>query len=105
MEIAALVAQLEAQGASLDLNGEKVRLRAPADHAPSPEVLEMLRREKQALVAFLRERKTHPQVAPCGSPNCGRCYSVGDGRKIHPPKTGLEYREWLERWEGKGRVQ
>jgi hypothetical protein len=27
-------------------------------------------------------------LALCGSPDCGGCYDVGDGRKIHPPKCG-----------------
>jgi hypothetical protein len=44
-------------------------------------------------------------TAPCGSPFCAGCYGVGEGRKIHPPKCGEEYRKWLERWEAKGKVQ
>jgi hypothetical protein len=43
--------------------------------------------------------------APCGSPHCAGCYDVGDGRKIHPPKCGEEYRKWLERWQPKGKPQ
>jgi hypothetical protein len=43
--------------------------------------------------------------APCGSSDCGGCYDVGDGRRIHPPKCGEKYRAWLERWEATGRVQ
>jgi hypothetical protein len=43
--------------------------------------------------------------AGCGSPRCAGCYDVGDGRKIHPPKCGEEYRACLELWETKGRVQ
>ena len=58
MEIAKLVEQLEGQGVTLNFEGDRVRLRAPADHAPSPEVLESLRREKQALLAYLRARST-----------------------------------------------
>ncbi len=27
-------------------------------------------------------------LAACGSPHCAGCYDVGDGRKIHPPKSG-----------------
>lgn len=44
-------------------------------------------------------------LSPCGSAHCARCYDVGDGKKIHPSKCGEEYRAWLMRWEGKGRVQ
>jgi len=44
-------------------------------------------------------------LAPCGSPDCAGCYDVGEGRKIHPPRCGGDYRAWLERWEAKGRPQ
>ena len=44
-------------------------------------------------------------VSPCGAPHCAGCYDIGDGRKIHPPKCGEDYRAWLERWEAKGKVQ
>jgi hypothetical protein len=30
-------------------------------------------------------------LAVCGNPTCNGCYSVGDGRKIHPPKPGALY--------------
>ncbi len=42
---------------------------------------------------------------PCGSPHCAGCYDVGDGRKIHPPKIGEDYRKWLECWKPKGKPQ
>lgn len=45
------------------------------------------------------------EPAACGSAACAGCYDVGDGRRIHPPKCGEKYREWLEQWEGKGRLQ
>lgn len=32
-------------------------------------------------------------VAPCGSPHCAGCYDLGDGRKIHPPKAGMNHAE------------
>lgn len=44
-------------------------------------------------------------LAPCGSAHCAGCYDVGDGKKIHPPKCGEEYRKWLERWKPKGKPQ
>jgi hypothetical protein len=43
--------------------------------------------------------------ALCGSPRCAGCYNVGEGRKIHPPKIGEDYRNWLERWKPKGKLQ
>lgn len=44
-------------------------------------------------------------VASCESPHCAGCYDVGDGRNIHPPKCGEEYRKWLERWQPRGKPQ
>ena len=44
-------------------------------------------------------------LAPCGSPDCGGCYDIGDGRKIHPPKPTEAWLAWLERWEPKGKPQ
>lgn len=48
---------------------------------------------------------TDAQYAACGSPSCAGCYEVGDGKKIHPPKCGHGYSDWLKRWEPKGRKQ
>ena len=48
---------------------------------------------------------TDKQEAHCGSPACAGCYDVGDGRKIHPPKCGHDYLDWLKRWEPKGQKQ
>jgi hypothetical protein len=48
---------------------------------------------------------TAAKAAPCGSPNCAGCYEIGNGKKLHPPKCGENYREWLERWEARGRTQ
>jgi hypothetical protein len=46
-----------------------------------------------------------PGLAACGSSACAGCYDVGDGEKIHPPKCGHGYSDWLKRWEPKGRTQ
>lgn len=43
--------------------------------------------------------------AACGSPDCGGCYEVAPGVRLHPPKSSLKWLAWLERWEAKGRVQ
>jgi len=52
-------------------------------------------------------RMQHPEVllAACGSPACAGCYDVGDRKRIHPPKCGHEYLDWLKRWEARGRTQ
>jgi hypothetical protein len=44
------------------------------------------------------------ELAPCGSSRCAGCYDVGDGKKIHPPKTGKDYQKRMERWPS-GMVQ
>ena len=41
----------------------------------------------------------------CDMPHCAGCYDVGDGKRIHPPKCGRDYNEWLKRCEVKGSVQ
>lgn len=46
---------------------------------------------------------TGGELAPCGSPTCGGCYSVGEsnGRTpfIHPPKPSPEWAaRWLRNW-------
>jgi hypothetical protein len=48
---------------------------------------------------------TDAQYTACGSPSCAGCYEVGDGKKIHPPKCGQGYSDWLKRWEPRGRKQ
>ena len=44
------------------------------------------------------------ELAPCGSSHCAGCYDVGDGKKIHPPKSGKDYQKRMERWS-RGMVQ
>jgi hypothetical protein len=51
------------------------------------------------------QRAQPDELAPCGSTDCAGCYDVGDGRKIHPPKIGEDYRKWLERWKPIGMAQ
>ena len=41
----------------------------------------------------------------CGSPECAGCYQVEPGVRIHPPKCGRDYFEWLNKWDTKARVQ
>jgi hypothetical protein len=52
-----------------------------------------------------RETLASESLAPCGGSHCAGCYDVGDGKRIHPPKIGEEYRKWLERWKPKGKPQ
>jgi hypothetical protein len=59
----------------------------------------------RALAEEEQEPRHTAQLALCGSPNCGGCYDVGDGRKIHLPKASPEWLAWLERCKPKGPVQ
>lgn len=63
----------------------------------------LLARVRDAKPAILEALRTG--LAAYGSPHCAGCYDVGDGKKIHPPKCGEEYRKWLERWQPKGKPQ
>jgi hypothetical protein len=45
------------------------------------------------------------EIAACGMPHCAGCYEVAPGVHIHPPTCSEDYREWLEHWEAKGKVQ
>jgi hypothetical protein len=45
------------------------------------------------------------KLAACASPACAGCYDVGDGRKLHPPKSSPEWLAWLERWQPRGKLQ
>jgi hypothetical protein len=33
--------------------------------------------------------------AVCGSFACGGCYDVGDGKQIHPPRSGYEQEQLI----------
>jgi hypothetical protein len=35
----------------------------------------------------LAKRVQPEDLAACGSPGCAGCYDVGDGVKIHPPRS------------------
>lgn len=43
--------------------------------------------------------------AACGLPYCAGCYEVAPGVRIHPPKCGEGWKEWLLKWEPKGKIQ
>lgn len=53
----------------------------------------------------IAERREGSASAPCGLSDCAGCYEVAPGVRIHPPKCGEKYREWLEGWDAKARLQ
>ena len=85
------------------VGADRLRLE-PASKIP-PEMVPRIREAKPAILEALRSWQAGAHVAACGSAHCAGCYDVGDGRKIHPPKCGEEYRNWLERWQPKGKPQ
>jgi hypothetical protein len=44
-------------------------------------------------------------LAACGSIHCAGCYEVEPSVRIHPPRSSEEWKEWLLKWEPKGKVQ
>jgi hypothetical protein len=57
--------------------------------------------------AVIGQSATHrgENKASCGMLHCAGCYEVGEGRKIHPPKIGVDYLKWLECWKPRGKMQ
>jgi len=107
-----IVSRIEKLGGCLAVDTDgTIRFRLPKDNPEAKALLEEARADKESILAYLRANDSSEQIpgmrrlAPCGSPNCGGCYDVGEGRKIHPPKCGEEYRTWLSRWEAKGKIQ
>jgi len=103
-----LIGEVERVGGQLSANGDKLRYRLPPGEAKRLVPL-LAEHKKQVLEALKVQRATRHQQAPqleglaeCGSPSCNGCYSIGDGRKIHPPRTSQKYLDWLRRWEPTG---
>jgi hypothetical protein len=99
MTVAAeILTELHLRGVTLTAEGDTLCLKPR--RALDDKLLARIREVKPAILEALRTG-----LAACGSPHCAGCYAVGDGKKIHPPQCGKDYRKWLERWEAKGRVQ
>ena|SRR2546429_7890877 len=110
MTAAELIREIQKIGGKLSVAGDKLHYRFP--HGDSERFLEQLAAHKQELLVILKAQRgrtaSPPQLdglAACGDPACNGCYSVGDGRKIHPPRTGEKYLDWLKRWEPEGKAQ
>jgi hypothetical protein len=57
-----LVAVLEQDGVRLRIEGERLKLEAPADKVPSPETIAGLRENKAAVVEYLRGRSQPREI-------------------------------------------
>jgi hypothetical protein len=100
-EAGELITSVHKMGGEIDLRGDRIHFRLPRT-PETPRLVEELRSRREEVIAALRKPS---RLAPCGSPHCAGCYDVVDGRKIHPPKIGEDYRKWLERWNPTGRPQ
>jgi hypothetical protein len=56
MTVETLVAELEQDGIRLRAEGEKLKLKAPADKVPSAETIAGLRENRNAVLEYLKER-------------------------------------------------
>jgi hypothetical protein len=97
-EAAEILTELQRRGVIVTVDGDTLRLKPR--RALDDSLLARVREAKPAILEALRTG-----LAVCGSPHCAGCYDAGDGRKMHPPKIGEEYRKWLERWKPKGKPQ
>ncbi len=103
MEVRAVISQIEQAGGTLAIQAGRIRYKLPRSLPRMGELLEALRVHRDEAIRILSERegeRTH--AAPCGSPHCGGCYSIGEGRYVHPPKPSKEWLEWLSQWTPKG---
>lgn len=97
-QAAEILTELQRRGVIVAVEGDTLCLKPR--RALGDALLARVREEKPAILEALRTG-----LARAGSPHCAGCYDVGDGRKIHPPKCGEEYRKWRERWQPKGKPQ
>jgi hypothetical protein len=97
-EAVAILTELQRRGVIVAVEGDTLCLKPR--RALDDTLLARVREAKPAILEALRTG-----LAACGSPHCAGCYEVGDGRKIHPPKIGEDYRKWLERWKPRGKPQ
>ena len=105
-----LIGEVERIGGRLSAHGDKLKYKLPPGE--SERLVPLLAEHKDKLLAVLKSRQspkgTVPQLeglAECGSPACNGCYEVEDGVRIHPPRTGQKYLEWLQQWEPTGKEQ
>lgn len=105
-----LIDEVQRIGGQLSANGDKLKYRLPPGE--SERLVPILAEHKASLLAVLKSRRQSGNPAPqleglaaCGDPACNGCYEVGDGRKVHPPRTSQECLEWFKRWEPTDREQ
>jgi TubC N-terminal docking domain len=95
---AEILAELQRRGVSVAAEGDTLCLKPR--RALDDGLLARIREAKPAILEALRNG-----LSACGSEHCAGCYDVGNGKRIHPPKCGENYRARLERWTPTGKVQ
>jgi len=95
-----LLSSVHEIGGELALRGERIHFRLPRT-PDAPRLVEELRSRREEVIAALRER----DKLSCDSSDCAGCYSIGEGKRIHPPKASREFLEWRAKWEAGGRIQ
>ena len=99
--ISEVVGTLEARGIRFRVEGDKVKAVLPKPAPPDIiEAIDSLRPHRAEVRAVLESKRG----ADCGSPDCGGCYEVEPGRRIHPPKPSPDWLTWLRRWQSKGEL-
>ncbi len=105
-----LIGEVQRVGGQLSANGDKLKYRLPPGE--SKRLVPLLAEHKDSLLAALKQHQARRNQAPqlavlaeCGDPSCNGCYSIGDGKRIHPPRSSAEYLEWLKSWEPEGKAQ
>jgi hypothetical protein len=68
-----LVTSLEEDGICLKIEGEKLKLEAPADRVPGPETIAGLRENKAAVLEYLRARVRSPEIQFASLPDPKVC--------------------------------
>lgn len=97
-QAAEILTELQRRGVIIAVEGDTLCLKPRS--ALDDTLMARIREVKPAILEALRTG-----LAVCGSKHCAGCYDVGDGRRIHPPKCGRDYRKLLERWKPIGRPQ
>lgn len=94
-----ILSELAARGVTVRAVGDALKLKPAV--ALNTALLERVKAYKAEILTALRRAQGQSPLPPCGSPDRGGCYDIGEGRRIHPPKVSPEWLEWLARWQPK----
>ena len=93
-----ILSELARRGVHLEVAGDRLRFRPK--EAVTPDLVELLKQRKGEIMAALQSGR--PATGDCPGPQqCGGCYPVSGGRRIHPPRVSEEWTAWLKKWKPK----